>query len=98
MSWLKDKKVILTKHASERLLERKIPLRTIFAMLQKGVRMEDGETGAVLYVYKQKGNKFHTLVADETDAQITIITSYESSIWQIRNYKKVKKDGRSKVQ
>ena len=95
---MKGKRVIFTKHASERLLERGIPIRTIFAMLQKGIRIADRETGAVLYVYKQKGSKFHTLVADETDTQITIITSYESSIWQIANYKKVKKDGRAKMQ
>lgn len=85
------KRLILTKHAAGRLLERNIPAARLGKMIEKGVRLEDKETGAVLRVYKEKHGKHYTLVVDEKEDQIAVITAYESSVWQIEQYRKVKK-------
>ena len=85
------RKLILTKHASERLLERKIPLKDIQNMLKKCVRIEDRESGATLCIYKESSAQYYTLVLDEMPDQTTIITAYESGKWQIEQYQKVKK-------
>lgn len=91
------KQLIFTKHASERLLERKIPLKDIEKMLKKGVRVQDPETGQTLCVYKEKATQYYTLVVEEEPEQIIIITAYVSGKWQIEKYEKVKKDERSKM-
>ncbi len=90
------KKVIFTKHAAERLFERQLPFAEIRKMLEKGVRIEDKESGATICVYKSK-KAYYTLVIDEAPDQVAIITAYESGKWQIEQYHKVKKHERSKV-
>lgn len=88
---MKDKKLILTKHAADRFLEREIPLELIRKMLKRGVRLEDPDgSGKILCIYKESKRKHYTLVIDETPQQTTIITGYESSAWQVRYYQKNK--------
>jgi len=90
-------RLIMTKHASEKLLERGMSASLIRKIAEKGVRIEDRESGAMLRIYKEKTGKFYTLVTDEEKGQITVITCYESSAWQAEFCKKVKKNERSKM-
>jgi hypothetical protein len=92
-----EKRIILSKHAAERLLERKMSIPNIRKFLEKGVRIPDKVSGAILCIYKQGQGRYYTLVVDEGDAQATIITGYSSANWQVEQYHKVKKDERAKV-
>ena len=88
---MSDKKLILTKHAADRFLERGIAIELIRKMLKKGIRVEDpDESGKILCIYKENKRKHYTLVIDETPQQITIVTGFESSVWQARYYQKNK--------
>jgi hypothetical protein len=91
-----DKRVIFTIHATNRLLERRITLTDISTILKKGARLGDPKTGETLCIYKVETGQYHTLVIEEDPEQITIITAYCSSNWQIEQYKKVKKHEHSK--
>ncbi|MEW5996876.1 MAG: DUF4258 domain-containing protein [Candidatus Micrarchaeota archaeon] len=88
---MRNKRMIMTKHAADRLLERKMPIAEVRAIVEKGVRLEDKVSGATLCVYKQKADKYYTLVLEEEEDRIIIITGYESSRWQVEQYHKVKK-------
>lgn len=92
-----NKRIIMTKHAAERMLERKMSISDIERFLEKCVRISDKVSGAILCIYKQGSGKYYTLVIDEDDGQTTILTGYASAKWQIEQYHKVKKDGRTKV-
>ncbi len=87
----------MSKHAAERFMERRIPLREIEKMLKEGVRAVDPQTNSCLCIYKHKSGGYFTLVLDDLAEPVTIITAYESSVWQIGQYKKVKKNGAKKV-
>ena len=92
-----DKRLVFTIHATNRLLERKIPPNEIPVMLKKGARLGDPKTGEILCIYKAGTDQYYTLVIAEDTEQITIVTAYCSSNWQIEQYKKVKKLEHSKM-
>lgn len=94
---MNKKRLVFTKHAAEKLLERNVPVNRIRQMVEKAVRIEDKVSGATLRIYKEATGNFYTVVTAEGDGQITVITCYESSVWQIEAYKKVKKDERAKM-
>jgi len=81
----------MTKHAADRLLERKMAMAEVEDIIGKGVRLEDKVSGATLCVYKRKPDKYYTLVLEEEEDRVIIITGYESSRWQVEQYHKVKK-------
>jgi len=83
-----------TRHAAEKLLERHITDRTVGKAVEKGARLLDKESGATLCIYKEKTGKFYTVVIEEKDDQVEIITCYESSVWQAEYCRKVKKNGK----
>jgi hypothetical protein len=92
-----DKRVIFTIHATNRLLERKISLADISTILKRGARLGDPKTGETLCIYKVGTDQYYTLVIEEDSEQITIITAYCSSNWQVEQYQKVKKHEHSKM-
>jgi len=92
------KRWLVTKHANEKILERRIPVGTVRNAVEKGVQIEDKASGAMLHVYKERAGKFYTVVAEEKGTVITIITCYESSWWQVGQYRLVKKNERAKMQ
>ena len=75
-------------------MERNIPISEIRRMVEKGVRIEDKNSGAILCIYKESQGNYYTLVIDEEEGQVTVITAYESGPWQIEQYHKVKKNDR----
>ena len=89
------KRILLSKHALERFLERDIDENKIKKYLQKGIIIPNYEMGRMLCIYKDK-KSYITLVIEEGKNQIVIITGFPSSAWEIQKYKKVKKYGRKK--
>ena len=90
------KQLILTKHAAERFLQRRIQASDIEKMLDKGVRLRDPESNAVLCIYRDK-ERFLTIVFDEDEEKIAVITAYDSSKWQIEQFERVKKNECNKM-
>jgi|GEM_PF-3048859 len=91
------KTIRYTQHAAEKLLERHITDKTVRKAVEKGARLLDKESGATLCIYKEKTGKFYTVVTEEKNNQVEIITCYESSLWQAEYCRKVKRDGRRKM-
>jgi hypothetical protein len=86
-----------TRHAAEKLLERHITDRTVRNAVGRGARLQDKGSGATLCIYKEKRGKFYTVVIEEKDGQVEIITCYESSMWQAEYFRKVRKNEHGKV-
>lgn len=88
---MNGKQIFLTSHANERLLERKIPPKILPKIIKNGVRIQDPISGATLCIYNYKST-YYTLVMVEKSEEFRVITIYESSEWQIKQFNKVKRN------
>ncbi len=93
---MNGKRIFLTSHANERLIERKIPPQILPKIIKNGVRVQDAISDATLCIYNYK-KVYYTLVMVEKPEEFRVITIYESSEWQIKQFNKVKRNENPKM-
>ena len=98
MSGASQKKINFIDHAEERFIVRNIPLGEIRRFLRKGFVTDDPAGGGrKLCIYKECAGKYYTVVFQEFENDVFIITGWQSREWEIKAFEEGKRNAVPKM-